>query len=98
MDDGYDDGVRWSLVQPTGWMGMAETVARGIEWWLGARIRARAMTRVVTALARAGAQVEIAVVEDSCGAHWTVTVAPPSALSVPVAVDAETHSAEAHGA
>jgi hypothetical protein len=51
------------------------------------------MTRVVTALARAGARAEIAVVEDSCGAHWTVTVAPPGALSVPIAVGAEAHGA-----
>lgn len=86
---GHDDGVRWSLVQPAGVMGLVETLVRAFEWWLGARIRARAMTDMVTAITTSGARAEVVVVEDSSGAHWTLAVDPPGVEPVPAQASAE---------
>lgn len=91
-DNGYDRRVRWSLVQPAGWKGLVESVVRGFERWLDARIRARAMTEVVTAITGAGARAEIVVVEDA-GGHWSLTIDPHGALPVPVSAGAEAQEA-----
>jgi hypothetical protein len=90
---GYDDGVRWSLVQPSGLMGLVETLVHAFEWWLGARIRARAMTEMVTAIITSGARAEVVVAEDSSGAHWTVAVDPLDVESDPVQALAEASEA-----
>jgi hypothetical protein len=93
IEDGDHDGeVRWSLVQPSGWRGLVETVARGVGRWIEARVRARAMSEVVTAITGSGARLEIVVVEDA-GGHWTLTVDPPGALPALVPAVAEAREA-----
>jgi hypothetical protein len=86
-DNGYDGTVRWGLVQPAGWAGVAETLARGVDRWWAARIRARTMTDVTDLITRAGARAEITVVEDA-GSHWTLTLGPAVPAGVPVAAEA----------